>query len=106
VRELFTAGAVAALKKEPDVFDLGELVVTSGSVDFSGVLTFADDEPHDALVQIDFVGSATPLDGTEPAVRVHQTGTLGLRRTGERWLVRSFDLRLAARPQPSPSPRL
>ena len=106
VRELLTTGAVAALKKEPDVFDVGELVVTSGSVDFSGVITFVDDEPHDALVQIDFVGSATPIDATEPVVRVHQTGTLGLRRTGERWLVRSFDLRFATRPEPSPSPRL
>ena len=105
VKDLFTPGAVAALKASPDVFDIGELVVTSGSVDFSGVVTFADDEPRDALVEIDFVGRATPASSAEPVVRVHQTGTLGLRRSDDRWLVRSFDLRMATRPEPTPSPR-
>jgi hypothetical protein len=104
VRELFTTGAVAALKKSPDVFDLGPLVVTSGTANFSGVITYADKEPKDALIDVDFVGRATPIEGTEPAVRVHQRGTLGLRRTSDGWLVRSFDLRLATRPEPSPSP--
>lgn len=106
VRELFTAGAVAALKKDPDVFDIGEFVVTSGTVDFSGVVTFADDEARDAVVEIDFVGRATPIGRADPAVRVHQTGTLGLRRSDERWLVRTFDLRMATRPAPTPSPRI
>jgi hypothetical protein len=108
VKDLFTPRAVAALKAKPDVFDIGGLVVTSGSIDFSGIVTFADDEPHDALVEVDFVGRATPAESAQPVVRVHQTGTLGLRRTDDRWLVRSFDLRMATRPEPTsmPSPRL
>ncbi len=104
VREFFTSGAVAALKESADVFDIGPLVVTHGTANFSGVVTFADDAPREAVIEVDFVGRATPLEGTEPAVRVHQRGTLGLRKSSQRWLVRTFDLRLATRPEPTPSP--
>lgn len=102
VREHFTSGAIAALKTKPDVFDIGPLVVTTGLAEFSGVITFADDEPRDAAIEVDFVGRATPLEGTASRVRVHQRGTLGLRRTGDGWLVRDFDLRMATRPEPTP----
>lgn len=104
VRDLFTTRAIAALKKSPDVFDLGPLVVTAGTANFSGVITFVGKDAKDALIELDFVGRATPMDSTEPAVRVHQRGSLGLRRTANGWLVRSFDLRLATRPEPTPSP--
>jgi hypothetical protein len=104
VRDLFTTGAVAALKKSPDVFDLGPLVVTAGTANFSGVITFVGKDAKDALIELDFVGRATPIESTEPAVRVHQRGTLGLRRTQDGWLVQSFDLRLATRPESTPSP--
>jgi hypothetical protein len=107
VRDLFTTGAIAALKKSTDVFDLGPLVVTAGTANFSGVVTYGGkDTAKDALIEIDFVGRATPAGATEPAVRVHQRGTLGLRRNADGWLVRSFDLRLATRPEPTPKPRV
>ena len=106
VRELFAPGAVAALKSSPGVFDLGPLVVTSGTADFEGVITFAGTTPSGAEIDVDFTGRAMPLEATEPAVRVHQRGTLTLRRSADGWLVRSFDLRLATRPEPTPSPRI
>jgi hypothetical protein len=104
LKSLMTKPAVAALKKSPGVFDLGELVVTNGAIVFSGLVTFDGKEPYDALLDVEFVGRATPLGMSTPVARVHQEGTIGLRRSPVGWLIDSFDLRFATKPQPTPTP--
>ena len=107
VRDLLTDDAVAALKKSPGVFDLGELVVTGGTVTFDGVITFGPKKPGKAYLDVDFVGRATPVGRSSPVVRVHQRGTISLDRRSEgtpRWRIDGFDLRFATKPEPTPTP--
>lgn len=107
VRELLTDEAVAALKKSPEVFDLGELVVTGGVVTFRGVVTFGPKRPGQAYLDVDFVGRATPIGRSTPIVRVHQRGTISLDHRSEggaRWRIDGFDLRFATKPEPTPTP--
>ncbi len=100
-----TSIARRALATNPDVFDEGAgLSVFSGAVVFSGVITFDDERPVEALLEVDFLGDATPTGLSAPIVRVHQVGNLVMRNTESGWLVDGFDLRLATRPLVSPSP--
>jgi hypothetical protein len=104
IRDLLTPPAVAALKKSPDVFDLGPLVVTNGKLAFGGVVTFDGKDPVGALLDVNFVARATPIASTTPVAQIHQEGTISLRHTSEGWLVDGFDLRIDSRPEPTPSP--
>jgi hypothetical protein len=100
-----TSPATAALKSSEGVFDIHGLVLTSGSVAFSGLVTFGSKHPIGALLEIDFEGRATPEDRTSPFVDVHQLGSIEMNRGPLGWLVDGFDLELKTRPAPTPAPR-
>jgi hypothetical protein len=104
VRELMTDDAVATLKRSPDAFDIGALSVTDGRVVYEGVITFGLKKPSAAYLDVDFVGRAVPVGRTSPVARVHQRGTLSLKRASSGWRIDGFDLRFATRPEPTPSP--
>jgi hypothetical protein len=105
VTSFMTKDARAALAAQPGVFEEGrDLVVYKGTVTFSGLATFEKGNVHEAFIDVDFVGDATPAGQTSPIIRVHQKGTLTLVRDASRWLVSGFNLRFAARPAPTPKP--
>jgi hypothetical protein len=104
LRDYMTKDATAAVKKSPDVFDIGALVVTHGSVTFDGAVTFDGKQATGALLSVDFIGRATPISRSTPVARVHQKGSISMRWSSGRWLVDGFELRLATRPEPTPTP--
>lgn len=105
LRSFMTSPATAALKASEGVFDIHGLVLASGSVTFSGLVTFGSKHPIDALLEIEFEGRATPAARASPFVDVHQLGRIELKRTSLGWLVDGFDLELKTRPAPTPTPR-
>lgn len=102
----FTKDARAALASNPGVFDETDgLSVFSGDISYSGLVSYADSEPFEAFLDVEFLGDATPDGASAPVARVHQKGTLQLRRSAGEWFVSSFALRLSTRPATTPSPK-
>lgn len=100
-----TSIARAGLARSPQVFnEAGDLSVYSGTIVFEGFITFDGKRPIEAMLDVDFSGEAAPVGPRSPLVKLRQTGTVVLKNTSGGWLVDGFDLRLATRPLPSPTP--
>lgn len=101
----FTDRALKALRSDPEVFKpIETLQLGSGRVEFGGIVTVAEAEPREVLLEVDFRAEGLPEGRTSPEVRLHQRGTLYLVTTSKGWRVDGFDLDFASRPEPTPTP--
>jgi hypothetical protein len=106
VDRLLTAASRKALASEPAVFDLGgNLNVTQGNLDYTGVVTTADGKPIEAILQIDLDARAALTDEDVEVAKIAQSGKLFLTREKDSWHLRGFDLELTSSPLPTPTPR-
>ncbi len=106
VDDLFTAKAREALRKDPGVFRAGPVRASEGRLEIEGVITLENSEPVQALLHVDFVGSASPRGGGS-GLRISQSGTLLLGATPDGWRVAGFGLRFESEPAtPSPTPEV
>ncbi len=106
VDRLLTAASRKALASEPAVFDLGgNLNVTQGNLDYTGVVTTADGKPIEAILQVDLDARAALTDEEVEVATIAQSGKLFLTREKDSWRLRGFDLELTSSPLPTSTPR-
>jgi hypothetical protein len=106
INHLLTAGSREALKKDPDVFELGpNLTISSGDLKYRGIVTTHENDPVEAVLEIVLDARAALSDENTEVAGVKQTGTLVLKMAGDGWRLRAFDLELDTKALPSPSPR-
>jgi hypothetical protein len=95
LRPMFSPDALAALGTDPGVFQADGFRMTTGTVSYGGVVTGADTDEPQALLEISLVAQAVPEESSL-AGEIRQVGTLRLSSVDGNWRVEAFDLSLEA----------
>lgn len=103
LRPLMTKAAFTELAASPDVFDPNGFTITDGRLSYKGVVTFQG-IAIGALLKVDLIAHAVPIGEASPVAKVHQFGSIELKRSHDEWYVSGFDLKLTSDPVPTPSP--